>query len=59
MKANGVIVIQSNTLTKDDIHVKEWVDMSSKYGVGYLLSNGYLGYFFNDSTKIILDSKGT
>ena len=31
------------------------MDYSSKYGLGYLLSNGSCGVFFNDSTKIILD----
>jgi polo-like kinase 1 len=35
--------------------VKKWVDYSSKYGLGYLLSNGATGVFFNDSTKILLD----
>jgi len=39
--------------------VKKWVDYSSKYGLGYLLSNGSSGVFFNDSTKIILDPKAT
>jgi len=43
---------------KSEIWVKKWVDYSSKYGLGYLLSNGNTGVFFNDSTKIILDSKG-
>jgi len=38
--------------------VKKWVDYSSKYGLGYILSNGAAGVFFNDSTKIILDIKG-
>jgi polo-like kinase 1 len=42
---------------KTDIYVKKWVDYSSKYGMGYLLSNGSTGVFFNDSTKVILDSK--
>jgi len=42
---------------KNDIYVKKWVDYSSKYGMGYLLSNGATGVFFNDSTKIILDSR--
>ena len=42
---------------RSEIHVKKWVDYSSKYGLGYLLSNGSTGVFFNDSTKIILDSK--
>ena len=38
-----------------DIWVKKWVDYSSKYGLGYLLNNGFSGVFFNDSTKIILN----
>lgn len=41
-----------------DVWVKKWVDYSSKYGLGYLLSNGATGVFFNDSSKIILDPKG-
>ena len=38
--------------------VKKWVDYSSKYGLGYLLSNLATGVFFNDSTKIIMDPNG-
>ena len=30
----------------------------SKYGLGYLLSNGSAGVFFNDSSKIALDKSG-
>lgn len=41
-----------------EVWVKKWVDYSSKYGLGYLLSNNSTGVFFNDSTKIILDPKG-
>ena len=41
-----------------DVWVKKWVDYSSKYGLGYLLSNGATGVFFNDSTKIVLDPNG-
>jgi hypothetical protein len=37
-----------------DIWVRKWVDYSSKYGVGYILSNGCTGVYFNDSTKMIL-----
>jgi polo-like kinase 1 len=40
------------------IYVKKWVDYSSKYGLGYLLSNDATGVFFNDSTKLILDPRG-
>jgi len=43
--------------TKSEVWVKKWVDYSSKYGLGYLLSNGTTGVFFNDSSKIILDQK--
>jgi len=41
-----------------EVYVKKWVDYSSKYGLGYLLSNGSSGVFFNDGSKIILDPNG-
>ena len=34
------------------------MDYSSKYGLGYLLSNNSTGVFFNDSTKIVIDPDG-
>lgn len=40
------------------VWVKKWVDYSSKYGLGYMLSNSATGVFFNDSTKIVLDTDG-
>lgn len=36
------------------ILVTKWIDYSSKYGIGYQLSNGVYGVLFNDSTKIIV-----
>jgi polo-like kinase 1 len=45
----------NNVLPAAEIWVKKWVDYSSKYGLGYLLSNGFTGVFFNDSSKIILN----
>jgi polo-like kinase 1 len=45
----------TNVLPAAEIWVKKWVDYSSKYGLGYLLSNGFTGVFFNDSSKIILN----
>ena len=33
--------------------VNKWVDYSSKYGLGYLLSSGIVGIQFNDNTKMI------
>jgi polo-like kinase 1 len=41
-----------------EVWVKKWVDYSTKYGLGYMLSNNAFGVFFNDSTKIIMESKG-
>jgi polo-like kinase 1 len=35
------------------VHVKKWIDYTTKYGVGYLLSNGNTGVYFNDGSKII------
>lgn len=41
----------------EDVHVKKFVDYSSKYGLGYLLSNNSTGVYFNDSTKIIYNPR--
>ena len=38
--------------------VTQYVDYTSKYGLGYLLSDGSTGVYFNDSTKIVLGPKG-
>ena len=35
--------------------IQQYVDFSTKYGIGYLLTNGVYGVLFNDSTKIVLD----
>jgi hypothetical protein len=40
---------------KRDVSVLEYVDYSTKYGVGYLLSDNSFGVFFNDSTKILYE----
>lgn len=42
-----------------ELWVTKWVDYSSKYGVGYTLSDGSMGVYFNDSTKIIMSAGGT
>jgi polo-like kinase 1 len=54
----GGLTTQKGTKASD-VWVKKWVDYSSKYGLGYLLSNGATGVFFNDSSKILLNPKGT
>lgn len=37
--------------------VTENVDYSTKYGLGYNLSNGWMGVYFNDSTVMSTDYK--
>jgi len=39
--------------------VKQWIDYSDKYGLGYCLVNGCNGVYFNDSSKIVMNSEGT
>ena len=39
--------------TQVPIHAKKWIDYTTKYGLGYVLSDGSIGVFFNDATKII------
>ena len=41
------------------VWVTKWVDYSTKYGLGYLLSDQSAGVFFNDSTKIVAENRGT
>lgn len=49
------IILQGNF---DTNFVKKWVDYSSKYGLGYLLSNRSTGIFFNDCSRIVLEADG-
>ncbi|MCQ2818294.1 MAG: CDC5/polo family serine/threonine-protein kinase [archaeon] len=49
---------KSGAVVGSDIWVKKWIDYSSKYGMGYVLSNGHVGIYFNDSTKIIYKPMG-
>lgn len=46
---------ETKTPQNEEVWVKKWVDYSSKYGLGYHLSNQSVGVFFNDATKIVLD----
>ena len=61
-KSNTNNIYQSNHHgnldNKNDIWVKKWIDYSSKCGLGYILSNGHVGVYFNDSTKIIYRPNG-
>lgn len=35
--------------------MRKWVDYSSKYGLGFCLSDQTEGTYFNDSVKIVSD----
>nr|P0C8M8.1 RecName: Full=Probable serine/threonine-protein kinase CCRP1; AltName: Full=Cell-cycle related Protein 1 [Zea mays] len=48
---------RGQVLSGNEVWVKKWVDYSSKYGMGYNLSNGTTGVFFNDNTKIVFNQK--
>ena len=52
--------LEQNEISENlpDVHVIKWVDYSSKYGFGYILSNGHIGAYFNDCTKIIYNPNG-
>jgi len=49
----NLLAQKSETQPRTELVIK-FVDFSSKYGLGYMLSNGSYGVLFNDSTKIIL-----
>merc|ERR550532_870923 len=59
--ANGssVSLCPGDATTLPDLWVVKWVDYSSKYGVGYILSDGSIGVYFNDSTKVVLLPDGS
>jgi polo-like kinase 1 len=40
----------------NDVYLIKWMDFSSKYGIGYLLSNGTSGFYYNDGTSLILST---
>lgn len=35
------------------LFVQKWVDYSTKYGVGFMLTDQSTGVFFNDASKIV------
>lgn len=45
-------------LAQPRVWVVKWVDYTSKYGLGYLLSDGSVGVHFTDLTKIVMSSDG-
>ncbi|KAF9449780.1 Pkinase-domain-containing protein [Macrolepiota fuliginosa MF-IS2] len=45
----------SNTLLEPEkVFIVSWVDYCNKYGMGYALTDGSVGVYFNDSTSCVL-----
>ena len=38
----------------EEAYIKQWINYSDKYGIGYLLTNETCGVYFNDNSKILL-----
>lgn len=45
-------------VTPPTVWVTRYVDYSKKYGLGFLLSDGGAGVYFNDATKIVVEPEG-
>jgi len=48
----------SGRTSADGLWVVRYVDYTSKYGLGFLLSNGSTGVYFNDASKIVMSPNG-
>ena len=46
-------------IAKLGIYVTKWIDYSTKYGLGYMLSDGTSGVAFNDHTKLVMPKSMT
>ena len=53
LKDNSSIGSSSINTRSEFVSVKKWIDYSSKYGIGYSLTNGSCGVYFNDSSKML------
>lgn len=56
---SGLPQPQPNQLVDHSVYVTKFIDYSSKYGLGYQLSDNSTGVFFNDATKIVIEERGT
>ena len=49
-------MVNNNLTLKSEIWVTKWVDFSNTFGLGYILNNGHIGLYFNDTTNECLYS---
>jgi polo-like kinase 1 len=38
--------------------ITRWVDVTSKFGISYQMSNASIGFLFNDKTKLVIGANG-
>lgn len=58
-EARGAETKSEEAETPPSLWVTRYVDKSTKYGLGFLLSNESVGVRFNDGTAIVLEPAGT
>ena len=54
MAKKKIINIIPQRTNVDNIVVLKFIDISNKCGIGYILSNGDIGAYFNDGTKLVI-----
>jgi polo-like kinase 1 len=47
------LINKSSLDEKNNIMITKFIDLSDKCGIGYILTNGDVGAYFNDSTKMV------
>lgn len=57
-EARGAEANSAETVTPPSLWVTRYVDKSTKYGLGFLLSDESVGVRFNDGTAIVLEPAG-
>eukprot|EP00158_Paraphelidium_tribonemae_P004713 Partr_v1_DN26925_c0_g1_i2_m7078 putative Polo-like kinase len=53
------LIVLGDVAVSPKVFISKWIDYSNKYGLGYQLTNGCVGVYFNDSTSIVLSAAQT
>ena len=56
---NNLNEIKKNNIKDIDIYMTQYYDYFSRFGIGYELNNGFVGVFFRDKTKMVINKKET
>lgn len=55
-KSSKYIKPSDRSLTESKCYITEYVDISHIFGYGYQMSNGLIGFVFNDSTEMYFEN---